>query len=280
MTDIIPFLSASYSADNPDVTLLGLPYDQHQSGRLGADQAPAAIRAASDLIETYSPYLNRDLENYKILDAGNLDLSGNFPLQKIQAAARGMFQSNPLPVFIGGNHSITISIVQAAHTVFPDVHILILDAHADLREEYLGSRDNHACVTRRIGETIGFDRIKIFGLRSGLAEEFALVQQYDLRVALFEEELDRLYRFLEKKPVYLSLDLDVFDPGIFPAAPAPEPGGISYNVFLELCQRLNNLTFIGFDVTEFTPLLDKSGISAVLAASCIRELILIGIKRH
>jgi len=276
MPEPFPFLGSSFKTENPDVTILGLPYDQHKSGRGGADKAPDAIRIASDLIETYSPYLNRDLENLKILDKGDLDINGNFPLQKIQAAARGLFQSGSLPVFIGGNHSVSLPIVQAAKTVFPDLHILILDAHADLREEYLGSRENHACVTRRIAETVGFDRLKLFGVRSGLAEEFRLIGQHELRVALFEEEIDRLCRFLEKKPVYLSLDLDVFDPGIFPAAPTPEPGGITYNLFLELCQRLNGQAFVGFDVVEYSPELDYSGISAVLAASCIRELILLG----
>lgn len=272
---MIPFLSASTELKESHFSIVGIPYETHSSGKGGASEGPDAIRVASDLIETYSPYLNRDLEFLKIKDAGNMDISGNFPLESAQAQARAFFQSASIPVFIGGNHSVTPPIVKSAFAVHPDLHVLILDAHADLRPEYQGSVDNHACAASRIGEIIGFERFKIFGVRSGTREEFALMHQHDLRIGLFEEELDRLRLFLEKKPVYISMDLDVFDPSIFPGTGTPEPGGITYPVFLEVCQRLAGLQIVGMDFVEFSPPLDPSGISAVLAASCIREMLLL-----
>ncbi|MBC8278339.1 MAG: agmatinase [FCB group bacterium] len=275
MSETPTFLSSSKDIENPDFTIVGLPYGADNSGRSGAESGPDAIREASALIETYSPYLNGDLGSYSIKDQGNLDLSGNFPLQYIQSEARTFFQADTFPVFLGGNHAVTAPLIKAAYSVFPDLHVLILDAHADLRDEYKGSQNNSVCTSRRIGDIIGLDRIKIFGVRSGTMEEFKLVHENDLRVGLFEEDLEKMVRFLEKKPVYLSLDLDVFDPSLMPGTGMPEPGGITYNVFLELCRRLRQITFVGFDVVELSPGLDTSGASPILAASCVRELMLL-----
>jgi agmatinase len=271
---MIPFLSASTDITDPHFTISGIPYESHSSGRGGAAEAPDVIRTASDLIETYSPYMNRDLEFLRIKDAGNMDISGKFPLESVQTHSRAFFQSQSIPVFFGGNHSVTPPLIKSAAAVHPDLQVLILDAHTDLRPEYQGSKDNHACAAARMGEIIGLEHIKMFGVRSGTREEFAIVQQYDLRISLFEEELDRLRRFLEGKPVYISVDLDVFDPSIFPGTGTPEPGGITYPVFLELCRRLAGLKIVGVDLVEFSPPLDFAGISGVLAASCARELML------
>ena len=275
MSSEATFLAASKDIENPDFTIVGVPYGQDYSGRGGAENGPDAIREGSALIETYSPYLNGDLGSYRIKDQGNLELPEKFPLQYIQSEARTFFQADTIPVFLGGNHAVTVPLVKAAHTVFPDLHVLILDAHADLRDEYRDSKDNHRCTARRISEAIGIERIRIFGVRSGSMEEFKLVHEKDLRIGLFEEDLDKMMRFLEKKPVYLSLDLDVFDPSIMPGTGTPEPGGITYNVFLEICRRLKQTAFAGFDVTELSPGLDASGASSVLAASCVRELMIL-----
>lgn len=279
MTDNTLFLSAQAKPENPHFTILGLPFDANSSGPQGSANAPDAIRRASDLIETYSPYQNLDLDSLVIADAGNLEISEKFPLQDIQSSARSLFQSDTIPVFLGGDHSVSIPLVKSAYTVLPELQVLILDAHADLRDEYQGNEQNHACTARRIAETVGFDKMKIFGVRSGTKEEFQLIQEHELRIALFEEELDRLCRFLEGKPVYLSLDLDIFDPGILPGTGCPEPGGITYNVFLQLLQRLRGTAIAGIDVVELCPELDPSGASSVLAASCIRELMLLAASR-
>lgn len=279
MTDNFLFLSAKSNPENPHFTILGLPHDGNSSGAKGSAKAPGAIRQKSHLIETYSPYQNLDLESLTIADAGNLELSGKFPLQDIQSSVRSLFQSDTIPVFLGGDHSVTIPLVKSAHTVLTELYVLILDAHADLRDEYEGTGENHACVSRRIAETVGFDKMKIFGVRSGTREEFKIIQEHDLRVALFEEELDRLCRFLEGKPVYLSLDLDIFDPGILPGTGCPEPGGITYNIFLQLLHLLRGNAIVGIDIVELCPELDPSGSSSVLAASCVRELILLASAR-
>jgi agmatinase len=269
------FLSAGRRILHPDIVILGLPYDATSTGRKGADLAPNAIRIASDLIETYSPYLNRDLEDLKISDLGDMKLLSENVLEYIRKSALDCFQSHSKPVFLGGEHSITIPLVEAAKKVYPDLILMVLDAHADLREEYLNSKFNHACTIKRIAEIAGWNSLKLLGVRSGTRQEFTLMQKHSLRVSLLDHSLSSLIDFLKDKPVYLSLDIDVFDPSIVPGTGTPEPGGISYFQFLELCQRLKDLNLVGVDITELSPSLDPTGNSAVIAASCIRELMLL-----
>jgi agmatinase len=271
----IKFLSADFIGDEPEIAIIGFPFDNTSCGRKGADQGPGAIRIASDLIETYSPYLNRDLEDHRFADYLDMEITGKTPLEMIHISARKYFQSTTRPVFLGGEHSISIPIVRAAKMVYPDLRLLILDAHCDLRDEYLDSPFNHACISRRLGEIVGWDAIKLLGIRSGTREEFALAQELNLRVGMVEESLGKLKPFLNEKPLYISLDLDIFDPSIVPGTGTPEPGGISYFQFLNFCQWLKGSNLIGFDIVELCPKLDASGSSAVVAASCIRELALI-----
>ena len=269
------FILASLEIEKPQVDIVGIPINEFTSGRKGADQAPRHIRLASHLIETYSPYLNLDLEDFELKDSGDLRLSPDFPLESIQNEVRSRFQSGVKPAFFGGDHSISVPIVKAAQMVHPELKVLILDAHCDLRDQYQGSKFNHACAARRIAENIGWENLKLLAPRSGTKEEFVLIQEHNLRVNLFEESLNELRAFLIDKPVYISLDLDVFDPSLVPGVSAPEPGGISYFHFLDLCQRLKEVNIIGFDIVELCPPQDPAGISALLAASCARELILL-----
>ncbi|NQS98319.1 MAG: agmatinase [candidate division Zixibacteria bacterium] len=275
MTDEQKFLTASQTIENPDINIIGIPFDDNSTGRRGSDSAPEAIRLASDLIETYSPFLKRDLEDLKLKDCGNIEIPDDFPLETIQNIARQYFQAEDRMAFLGGNHSVSIPLVKAARMIYPNLCVLILDAHCDLRDEYEGSRFSHACAARRIAEIVGWGSLKIFGARSGTKEEFNLLNEHNLRVASFEESLVEMTEFLTDMPVYISLDMDVFDPSLAPGVGTPEPGGISYFHFLDLCQRLVGINMVGFDIVELCPPVDPAGISAVTAASCARELMLL-----
>lgn len=268
------FITAVEDHINTDTVIIGVPYDGTSCGRKGADSAPNKIRSASGLIETYSPYQNRDLTEFKIADGGDMDIPRSNPLELIEKQAKAIFKEKAVPIFFGGEHSITIPIIKAAAERYPDLHVLVLDAHADLRDEWLGGRYSHACTVRRIAELIGWDRIKQFGVRSGTKEEFETASKFSLFVKFTPEAIKEAVKHLRGKPVYLSLDIDVFDPSLAPGTGTPEPGGISYPQFLEFLNVITDLNIIGGDIVEVCPPLDSNGITAVLAASCAREIIL------
>lgn len=274
----IKFLSASGNSEDSDIVLLGIPFDETSTGRRGSNLAPEAIRSASDLIETYSPYLDSDLEDFKITDWGDVGLNRGDGLQAVENALRNRIEPGRCFGFFGGEHSISIPITKILKQVYPGLKILIIDAHCDLRDEYLGSRFNHACTARRIADIVGWDGLKLVGVRSGTKDEFNLAKEHGLLYSFTPESVRNLFDSLRRSPVYLSLDLDVFDPSLVPGTGAPEPGGVSYHRFLEFCRGLAEVNLIGFDLVELCPPVDPSGNSAVVAASAARELMLAMMK--
>lgn len=271
-----PFLGSVQEAVNPDIVIAGIPYDGTSTGRKGADRAPREIRAASDLIETFSPFLDASLDDITIFDRGDLILPKASPFTRIIEAADELFTGGGRLMFFGGEHSITPFLVQAAVKTYPGLKVLIFDAHTDLREEYQGSPDNHACASRRTAEAVGWENLRLVGVRSGTREEFAEVHERGLLMNAAHPQIKALADdWLKGSPVYISLDLDVFDPSLIPGTGAPEPGGITYREFLECVTALRGIDLIGFDMVELCPPADPAGVSAVTAASAARELMLL-----
>lgn len=264
--------------------IFGAGFDGTTSFRPGTRFGPDAIRQVSDGIETYSPAQQRDLEDFGVLDAGNLDLPFGSPAPAVDAVARAVRETlghQMRPVMLGGEHSLTPGAVQAAVEFFPDLVVIQLDAHADLRAEYLGEAYSHACAMRRCLDVLGggepsraSEHLLQVGIRSGTREEFAELRESGRYVAPTASALAERVAPLGQRPVYLTVDLDIFDPAYFPGTGTPEPGGISWQEFDALRAVLGTLNIIGMDIMELAPQLDPTGVSSVLAAKVLRELLL------
>jgi agmatinase len=271
------FISAKVSFAEAEAVILGCPYDGSATFRPGARFGPSAIRRASWGIETYSPYQNDDLTRLKIHDMGDLELplgEKKTSLRLIREGARKILSAKRFPIFLGGDHLITLPIVEEVHRVYPDVHVLHIDAHTDLREEYLGETLNHSTVMNKVIDLVGEGRLSQVGIRSGAKEEFALAEKMGSIFFSDPKSLRRTVNRLRNRPVYISLDLDVMDPGLLPGVGTPEPGGFTFQELITLFKGLQPLRVIGFDLVELTPDYDPSQISSVTASVILREMIL------
>lgn len=271
------FLGCDADWEEARVVLYGAPYDSTTSFRPGTRFGSRAIRAESYGLELYSPYQDAELRG-RVLDSGDLELPFGDPapaLAMIEARAAEILQGGKVPFLLGGEHLVTLGAVRAAAKVHPDLHILHFDAHADLRADYLGSPLSHACVLRRCHELVGDHRIYQFGIRSGDKAEFdwgkghVFTHKFDL------EGLSEALDALQGKPVYLTVDLDVLDPSVFPGTGTPEPGGVSFDALrravTDACRRLK---IVAADVNELSPHYDPSGISTAAACKIVREMLI------
>jgi len=178
------------------------------------------------------------------------------------------------PILLGGDHLITLPVIEEILHVYPHLHLIHIDAHTDLREDYLGERLSHSTVMKRIGDHLGKGRFFQIGVRSGTEEEFDLAKRMKSLVPIKQGPLRSMEKHLKGKPVYITLDLDVIDPGLLPGVGTPEPGGLTFQELLSLFKRLRSLHVIGFDLVELTPDYDPTQISSVTASVILREMIL------
>jgi len=272
------FLGLEGAYTDASIVILGCPMDDTSSYRPGSRFAPRAIREGSQAIETYSPILNADLEEVPLSDLGDLDIPlGNKEraMDLIARTARQIFSDGKMPLSIGGEHLISLPLIRACRERYPELKVLQLDAHADMRENYLGEPLSHATVMRRVIDVIGPGNLCQVGIRSGTREEFALMKDIGSIYGWNQEEISRVREALHGAPCYISLDFDILDPGIFPATGAPEPGGLTFAQVAETLYALKGINVVGIDVNEYNPLLDPSGHCSITAAKFIRELILL-----
>ena len=271
------FVSSKASFEEGRIVILGCPFDGSASFRPGARFGPSAIRKASWGIETYSPYFRRDLTQLLIHDMGDLELPPGekkiaFPL--IRKALHKILSKNKFPILLGGDHLITLPILEEILAIYPDLHLLQLDAHTDLREDYLGESLSHSTVMRRVVDRLGKGRLFQIGIRSGTEEEFKCAEKIGSLVSLGQNSVRSMVRRLKKSPVYITLDLDLFDPGLLPGVGTPEPGGLTFEGFISLLKILKALHVIGFDIVELTPDYDPTQVSSITASVVLREMIL------
>ena len=277
--NIETFIACDAAYEAAKTVLFGAPFDSTTSFRPGARFGSSAIRHESFGLETYSPYQDRDLEDISVFDAGDLELcfgSAEAALEDIEGRAREILEDGKLPFLIGGEHLVTLGAVRAAVEKYPGLHIIHFDAHADLRNDYLGARLSHACVIRRCHELTGDGRIHQFCIRSGERAEFEFAKAHtDMHKFGFdglEELAGRLAR--EGTPVYLTVDLDCLDPSGFPGTGTPEAGGVSFTQLLAAILTVSKTNIIGADVNELAPMLDQSGASTAAACKIVREMLL------
>ena len=274
------FIAASEEYAPARVVLFGAPYDSTTSFRPGTRFGPAAIRSESFGIETYSPLQDRDLEDFPFFDAGDLELPFGAPdraLEMIEAQAEEILSKGKIPFLLGGEHLVTLGAVRAVAKKHPNLRIIHFDAHADLREDYLGVRLSHACVMRRCHDLLGDGRIFQFGIRSGTREEFEFMRAGHVVTEPFSDATlaEVLDSIPPDAPVYLTVDMDVLDPSAFPGTGTPEAGGFNYRQLVgdvvRICSQLN---VVGIDNVELAPSLDPTGRSTALACTFLRESLL------
>ena len=275
------FIGCDRPYEDANVVLFGAPYDSTTSFRPGTRFGPNAMRMESFGIETYSMLCNRDIvDDTAVFDSGDLELPfGNQEqtLAMIEERAAEILADGKRPFLLGGEHLVTLGSVRAVAKRHPDLHIIHFDAHADLREDYLGNPLSHACVLRRCHDLLGDGRIFQFGIRSGTREERQFMLDGHVKTELFSDQTLRgvVEKIGPKTPVYLTIDMDVLDPSEFPGTGTQEAGGFHYNQLVNdmrlICQNLN---IVGIDNVELNPGLDPSGRSTALACKFLREELL------
>ena len=274
------FIGCDAEYEAAKIVMFGAPFDSTTSYRPGARFGSASIRHESYGLETYSLYQDKDLEDCEIFDSGDLELcfgSSEAALSDIRDRATEILEDGKLPFMIGGEHLVTLGAVRAAVTKYPELHIIHFDAHADLRDDYLGAKLSHACVLRRCQELVGDGKIHQFCIRSGERAEFAFAKEHtDMHPFSFDGLQEVVEELAGKQvPVYFTIDLDCLDPSVLPGTGTPEAGGVTFLELLEAMKQVAKTNIVGVDVNELAPMLDVSGVSTATACKVIRELLLV-----
>ena len=277
--NIETFIGCDCEYEDAEIVLFGAPFDSTTSFRPGARFGSTAIRHESFGLETYSPYQEKDLTDYAIFDSGDLELcfgSSETALADIEERANEILQDGKFPLMIGGEHLVTLGAVRAVLKKYPDLHIIHFDAHADLRDDYLGARLSHACVLRRCHDLMGDGRIHQFCIRSGERAEFEFAKTHTDMHPFSFDGLSELTEELKKQsiPVYFTIDLDCLDPSAFPGTGTPEAGGVTFVQLLSAITEVCRTRVVAADINELAPMLDPSGVSTATACKVLRELLL------
>ncbi|OPY01272.1 MAG: Agmatinase [Syntrophorhabdus sp. PtaB.Bin047] len=270
------YISSRPDEGGPGIVVLGCPLDVTSSFRGGSKFGPESLRKASWTLETYSPYLNLDLDEMDLFDAGDLELpQGNLAgsLDRIEKSAARLVAPGRKPLFLGGEHLVTYPLVKSMMRFFPLLQLVHFDAHCDLRDEYEGEKLSHATVMKRVRE-LGVSRMHQIGIRSGTRQEFTELSPVRSPEAL-AEGLDR------DVPIYISFDIDVLDPSLMPGVTTPEPGGLMFKEVMDYLSVLKGMDIVGADLVELAPDYDTTFVSSVCAAKVAREIVMLlhsGIK--
>lgn len=275
--NIETFIGCDNEYSESNIVIFGAPFDSTTSFRPGTRFASKAMRNESFGIETYSIYQDKDLEDVGVFDGGDLELRFGNPesaLNDIEEFTDKIVKDNKIPCMIGGEHLVTLGAFRAVAKKYPDVHVIHFDAHADLREEYLGQRLSHATVMHRIWDIVGDNKIFQFGIRSGDKQEVYWGRDHVFTNNFNFNGLEDVVEKLKGKPVYFTLDLDVLDPSVFPGTGTPEAGGVTFMELLNAILKISKLNIVGMDINELSPIYDQSGSSTALACKVLRELIL------
>jgi agmatinase len=245
--------------DRAKVVILPVPYETSTEWRSGTRDAPQTIIDASRYLEMYD--LELDRETYRVgihtLPEVEVLMSGaEGMIQRVYQIIRELVQKGKFVVMLGGEHSLTLAAVQAFKETFPQLSVLQFDAHADLRDEYLGTKYGQACVMRRVSELCPIVQV---GIRSLCREEKQFLDVngmtpfYMSTLAEDEDFVGHIASSLSED-VYVTIDADVFDPSIMPAVGTPEPGGLQWQQVLDIVKAIaHGKHVVGFDLVEFCP---------------------------
>ena len=267
---------ATAGASDARVIVVGMPLDRTSSFVPGARFGPDIIRMAADNIEPFSPYQKRNIADIKTHDAGNLEFTyeaADAPLKLISAATAKNVARGARQLAIGGEHTITPPIVAELAKSFPDLCVVQYDAHSDLRQDFLGERVCHATAMARVLDVIPRERLFQLGIRSfSQAAEMSEPNLFPFEVLAPTKEVRSA---IGGRPVYVTLDIDVLDPGAMPDVQTPEPGGCSYRDLALSLAGLAGLRVVGCDLVEVCPRTMQPSAGAATAAELTRELCLL-----
>ena len=266
--------------EDAEVILFGAGFDGTSTYRPGSRFAPMALRSETLLAqEDYSPYFDLDLKDKKIHDLGDVEVvfgDTSETLARIEKISTYIVNDGKKPVCIGGEHLVTLPVIKPLLNKYPDLQIIQLDAHLDLMDELFGDRYSHGTVMRRIFDLMKQPfRIYQVGVRSGHQDEYTFAKS---NTKLFPFNSDTFLKNLDAfsdKPVYLTIDLDVFDPSLIPGTGTPEAGGIFFQEFISILKRIKNINIVGADMVELSPQIDPTNTSTIVASKILRELLLI-----
>ncbi len=271
---------ASYFAnsdfDAARVVVIGMPFDRTSSFIPGTRFGPEVGRLGTTNIESFSPYQDKDAAFVKIHDAGDLSFTyetTETPIAMIKNTTRENYKRGKSQLAVGGEHTITPVIISELVKVFPELHVIQFDAHSDLRDEFLGEAMCHASAMRRVLDFIPRERLFQIGIRSFVTPEDKNAPN------MFPFELlgpiRHIQPLLNGKPIYVTLDIDVLDPGVMPDVQTPQPGGCSYRELAQSLASLAGLNIIGADIVEYCPRGNAVPFTAPVVAELVRELILL-----
>lgn len=272
------FMGSSEEYDICKHVIVGAPMDFTVSFRPGSRNGPQAIRMVSTGLEEYSFYQDRDLADYNYYDLGDVIVPfGNVTesMKRIELTTEELLDHGKFPIFLGGEHLVTLPIIKAMAKKHSDLVVFHFDAHADLRYDYLGEKESHATVMHYVSKLLGNGNIYQFGIRSGTRDEFEYAKEHThMFVDQILEPLSQVIAKWEDRPVYISIDIDVVDPAYAPGTGTPEPGGCSSKEIIQAIQLMRKLPVVGIDIVEVLPMVDQSQRTALLAAKLVREAIL------
>lgn len=265
--------------------IIGFEFDGTACFRKGTRKGPDAIREISDGIESYSPYLDRDLEDMSIVDLGNIEIREKSSIENtwhqmtsdyLEVLKKSDIKNDGTKFLtLGGEHSISYASISHYLSEFNDLVLVHLDAHADLRDGYEGYKYSHASIIRRSLDHFSESNLLIqYGIRSGTREEFKWMKENKTIKTSLNELLKSIEAIDDNRPIYLTLDLDYFDPCYMPGTGTPEAGGEDFSSFVNIMKLLASKNLVGADVVELSPEIDKTGNSSVFAAKVVREVLL------
>ena len=274
------FMASADNYNDADIIMVGAPMDYTSGFKPGSRFGPRKIREVSHGLEEYSPYLDKSITATRFFDCGDLELPfGDVPesLRIIEKAAEEITGDDKIPLFMGGEHLVSVPAVKQVYKKHGNNLVLFhFDAHADLRDGYLGYSKSHASTVRRIMDFMPGKNIFQFGIRSGTEEEFNFAREntnlYKYDILRF---LGEIIKIVCGRPVYITIDIDVVDPAYANGTGTPEPGGISSREIIQSVTMLKGLNIVGADLVEVAPVYDLSDRTALLAAEIIRELLLV-----
>lgn len=277
-----PFFLGSCDPAEADIALFGVCWDGTSSFKAGSRFAGFAVREASFGMEEFSFYQQATLLDVKYTDYGDLFLPPGQKgrvLEDIASAAREIREKGQFPIAFGGEHLLAYPLIMAAHRDHPDLAVLHFDAHADLRPDLWGDEWTHATILGRVGDRIGFENLFQFGIRSGSREEWEIAQKHGTLHPFTKEAIAKVLDGLGDRPIYLTCDMDVLDPSIYPGTGTPEPGGIDYATFIGGLKQFKGRRLVGMDCLELAPHYDPTGVSAITMAKTLREMIILASQR-
>ncbi|MEY8846814.1 agmatinase [Bacillus safensis] len=275
------FIGSHPTWEDAKVILYGMPMDWTVSYRPGSRFGPNRIREVSIGLEEYSPYLDRELHEVPFFDAGDIPLPfGNAQksLDLIEEYVDSILEKGKFPLGMGGEHLVSWPVFRAMYKKYPDLAIIHMDAHTDLREEYEGEPLSHSTPIRKVAGLIGAENVFSFGIRSGMKEEFEWAKEAGMHISKFEvlEPLKQILPKLKGRPVYVTIDIDVLDPAHAPGTGTVDAGGITSKELLASIHAIagSDVQVVGADLVEVAPVYDHSDQTANTASKLLREMLL------